>query len=252
MQPLREAYRALVQHVLNGAAGSADIRQSGTENLLHPPLTAQSLDQKTYPNVKFWHKAAWTEYSNDQVPDLNGKEGSQPRGRARAAQNINVAMRYVENENGETVDGNRATDMRKFARTIWVTLAKKGAQPATWGQADLETRRLYCSAMSDRFFELKLCHLDWKAEQIATDNYPSWHANWLKQGMAQVKEENEGASLAPRPTTMKRSRKGSSTTQKRMKLDTPAVGTTNNVESIVQTSIDLPPPVSNDQVSRST
>jgi hypothetical protein len=37
---------------------------------------------------------------------------------------------------------------------------------------------MYCLEMCSCFPELKLCDLDWKAEQIATDNYPSWHSTW--------------------------------------------------------------------------
>lgn len=70
----------------------------------------------------------------------------------------------------------RASEIRRFARSIWVLLGKQGTPPATWGAADVETRRMYCLEMCSRFPELKLCDLDWKAEQIATDNYPSWHS----------------------------------------------------------------------------
>jgi len=48
--------------------------------------------------------------------------------------------------------------------------------------------------MSIRFPELGLCELDWKAEQIATDNYPSWHTTWSKQQDAIKQEETSQAS----------------------------------------------------------
>jgi hypothetical protein len=34
--------------------------------------------------------------------------------------------------------------------------------------------------LRQRFPELALCKLDWKADHIATDNYPSWDKNWSK------------------------------------------------------------------------
>ena len=89
-------------------------------------------------------------------------------------QGINVAMRYIELEDGTVINGDRAGDIRKFARSIWVSFSKNGPPPAKWGLADVEMRKTYCREMGNRFPELKYCDLDWKAEQIATDNYPSW------------------------------------------------------------------------------
>src|SRR6266581_3116192 len=34
--------------------------------------------------------------------------------------------------------------------------------------------------MRCRFSELGLCEFDWKAEQLATDNYPNWASNNLQ------------------------------------------------------------------------
>ena len=59
------------------------------------------------------------------------------RGRARASLNVNVAMRYVETERGDLIDGDRASEIRKFARAIWVSFGKRGRAPAKWGQADV-------------------------------------------------------------------------------------------------------------------
>ncbi|KAF8806798.1 hypothetical protein BYT27DRAFT_7008766, partial [Phlegmacium glaucopus] len=95
---------------------------------------------------------------------------------------INVTMRYMEFEDGQMISGDRASEIRQFAcvqsSSIWVLLANKGAPPATWGATDMESRKLYCQEMCLHFPELRLCDLDWKAEQIATNNYPSWHNTW--------------------------------------------------------------------------
>jgi hypothetical protein len=42
---------------------------------------------------------------------------------------------------------------------------------------DMKTK--YYTKMSKRFLELRLCELDWKTEQVASETYPAWHAQWL-------------------------------------------------------------------------
>lgn len=58
-------------------------------------------------------------------------------------------------------------------------MANTGTPPATWGSADLKTREVYCQEMCNKFEELGLCGVNWKAEQIATDNYPLWCTTWM-------------------------------------------------------------------------
>lgn len=158
-------------------------------------------------------KRQWTESSSDKVTDVLA--GSQARGRGRAAQGINVAMRYVELEDGTVINGDRAAEIRKFARSIWVSFSKKGPPPSKWGQADIEMRKTYCREMVHRFPELGYCDLDWKADQIATDNYPSWYVNWLPKGETVQMKEEDGETG---PHT-KRSRKASTkTANKRTKI----------------------------------
>jgi len=123
-------------------------------------------------------------------------------------------MRYVELEDGTVINGDRAGEIRKFARSIWVSFSKKGPPPSKWGQADIEMRKTYCKEMGHRFPELTYCDLDWKAEQIATDNYPSWYVHWLPKGETlQMKEEDGETGMHT-----KRSRKASmKTANKRTK-----------------------------------
>ena len=52
-------------------------------------------------------------------------------------------MRYVEDENGQMVDGHRASTIRKLARSIWVALANAGKAPAKWSQADVVVAQSY-------------------------------------------------------------------------------------------------------------
>jgi hypothetical protein len=129
--------------------------------------------REDYPKIRFWLKHEWTKSLAECGTDVDA-----PHGKKKGE---NVAMRFVETADGNMINGHRAESIRRHARSIWVYIAKGGTPPATWGSADLKTKELYCREMCNVFEELSLCNLDWKAEQIATDNYSSWHTTWVKQ-----------------------------------------------------------------------
>ena len=187
MQAPSEAYSALLKAIPNANSVIQDTRASQQFPDIVP------LNRADYPNVKFWFKCHWTEFLNDQLIDITLSAlpaGTQGRGRTRASLNVNVAMRYVELEDGKAIDGDRASEIRKFARTIWVSFGKRGLAPAKWGQADVETRKEYRQEMNLCFPELRFCDLDWKSEQVVTDNYPSWYTTWASK-LKGLKHENE-------------------------------------------------------------
>ena len=198
-----DAYNALLNTLrslpLGTTAIPGDVRAN--QDVFSAPAP---LHREDYPKIKFWFKRQWTEFSNNH--STNSTSGPQARGRSRAAQGINVTMQYVELEDGTIISGDRATEIRKFARAIWVSISKKGALPSKWGQADIQTRQHYLSSMGSRFSELRFCDLEWKSDQIATDNYPSWYTNWLSKGDTQ-KLKNENNDVLSLQT--KRSRKAS-------------------------------------------
>lgn len=112
------------------------LRHSGTlkdqENKQDEPLRRED-----YPDVRFWTRRDWMDRS-EQDNDIMDNSGR--RGKARASQGINVAMRYVENESGSIVNGYRATEMRRHARLIWVHMANNGGVPLSWGKADVDRK----------------------------------------------------------------------------------------------------------------
>ncbi len=90
-------------------------------------------------------------------------------------------MKYIELEDGSVVDGYRAAEIRRFARSLWVQMALNNKLPKVWGDADATSLSTYNESMAQRFQELRLCASDWKTNLVATDNYPSWRYNWLRK-----------------------------------------------------------------------
>jgi len=170
------------------------LRQGGTlkdqENKQDEPARRED-----YPDVQFWTRRDWLDRPG-QESDTMALDNSGQRGKARASQGINVTMRYIEDENGTVIDGHRATEVRRYARLIWVHMANNGGLPLSWGKADVKLSQNYCREMRQRFPELALCDLDWKADQIATDNYPSWYKNWSETSQKALVKHEQGDSSA--------------------------------------------------------
>ena len=158
------------------------------------------LVRSDYPHIKFWTKQEWVNYSNKDVTSTTDKT----RGKSRAAQGVNVTMRFAEIADGTVVDGHIAGNIRRCARSTWVHLANKGEAPQKWRSASMLVIRSYHDEMYRRFPFLQYCDDDWKAEQIAMDNYPSWYSSWCKKSSkaesgANIKDEPELLVSTKRP-----------------------------------------------------
>jgi hypothetical protein len=137
-------------------------------------------------------------------------------------------MRYIETAEGLIVDGFKASEMRSFARSIWLSFTELHIAPSKWGRCSIQTRRYYHREMGVRFPELLLCESDWKADQVATQIYSGWHGKWLKRQDSQEvqsdsdSEESEDVPPAIGPADSKRSRVDSmAPATKRLRQDLP-------------------------------
>ena len=86
-----------------------------------------------YPRVKFWTKQEWMDYNSNDVTSTTDKT----RGKGRAAQGVNVTIRFAELEDGTVVDGHVAGNIRRCARSVWVHLANKDEAPSKWRSASM-------------------------------------------------------------------------------------------------------------------
>ena len=73
-------------------------------------------------------------------------------------------------------------------------MALDGKLPRTWSDVDATSLATYNESMVQHFIELRFCSMDWKANHVATDNYPSWHHNWMKK-----KNKETTTSMSKRP-----------------------------------------------------
>ncbi|KAJ7836666.1 hypothetical protein B0H14DRAFT_3460560 [Mycena olivaceomarginata] len=131
---------------------------------LHGP--SLPLAQEDFPHVQYW---THEDFKGD-TSGVSNHMGPNPRGASLVSQGVNVRMKYIENVNGEAVDGYQCTAIAKVAQQIWFELVKKGIAPRTWGKAGLDVATLYNDEMCRKFPELRYCADNWKAQAYATAN----------------------------------------------------------------------------------
>ena len=147
-----------------------------------PPL--KPLVRADYPKVTYWHKHEWMSASKAMKADAddpNKKKGPQTNG--------NTTMMYVEDKDGNCIDGHRAKEIRAVVTQFWLWLKKVNQLPRTWTQLDLKLSDLYRLEMAYRFPELQLCEGGWKADMIAIHSYSQWYGRSVVQGPCRVKKE---------------------------------------------------------------
>ncbi len=178
----RDAYLQLLARVGDhlGSLAAGPSHAAGSSGTLLGPSTSRSvpLDRTKCPKIKFWYKHEYRAYckANKTVTDPTADQKI-IRGSTRAAQGINVTMKYVEDDEGNPVDGYRATTMRHHAQAIFARLHELGLAPETWGAACTDAKKAYIEEMEQAFEELTRCADHWKVMMIATAIYPSWYRN---------------------------------------------------------------------------
>jgi hypothetical protein len=185
------------------------------------------LRREDYPNILYWFrheylaalaegritaiddapfKAQGTD-QNEADDDDDGEDGigvceqsngaaKGKRGKGRALQGENVKMQYIQHVNGDIIDGWRATEIRRYARSIFVGFAMDGKVFSSWVEgADVTSCNHYCHHMVTRFPELGLCDLDWKSELTASEIYSQWRTHWMNK---QEMEKSKGKTSSKR------------------------------------------------------
>lgn len=120
-------------------------------------------------------------------------------GKTLMSKGINKNARYIEDVDGTPVDGWKLRDIHSHARAIWANFQAVGRAPVTWGRADAKVAQAYRHEMRVKFPVFALCENDWKADQLATEHYPSWYSNHVKG--AEIKEERMTESSGKRSSS---------------------------------------------------
>ena len=166
------------------------------------------LKRADYPGVRFWTRAEWMDdLKNTGDSSSSGKLAENSRGRTLVSQGINKTAKYIEDVNGNSVDGHKLRNMLNYMRSIWSTLLTLNRAPTTWGKANMETLRHFRREMCTKFPEFALCDNDWKADCLATTHYPSWYSNHVKSVAIKEAKDPGAAEQSTTSKTKKRTKK---------------------------------------------
>lgn len=169
---------------------------TGSDNVSAPALPA-ALDQKDYPNIRFWKKTDWTEFFSTKKSSTKGNtatklnEPVKPRGKTRISESDeNVNDQYLEKEDGSTMGGTEAGELRALLRGIFSEqkMVDPENMPPNWGSAAISFRNYVFNQVYLKFPCLQLCRSDWKVSQIAGTTYSSWKTHGKQKNKA-VKDE---------------------------------------------------------------
>ncbi|KAL0057985.1 hypothetical protein AAF712_015358 [Marasmius tenuissimus] len=142
-------------------------------------------DRVKFPNVKFWKRADFKNGTSSAdaitVEEVNLDQAEDA--------GSNKQQRFLEDENGDVISGEQATDIRQWAFDLFGDLHKKKMAPTLWvAGAGAELKMWFYACMSQRYLLVGYCEDNWKAEELAKQQYPQW----LKQGDRKVSIQGDG------------------------------------------------------------
>lgn len=109
-----------------------------------PPPPPEPSQQENYPNIRFWTCAAYKAFeSRDKTISSSNSSIRSRRGNTSLLQGSNISMLYVEDENRQPVNGQKAAWIRYVAFSIFHQLKRAGLAPRSWGAACNEATKLY-------------------------------------------------------------------------------------------------------------
>ncbi|KAL1699791.1 hypothetical protein EV121DRAFT_173629, partial [Schizophyllum commune] len=162
------------------------------------------LNRKDYRRVRFWH---WSEFSAWRKGELDVT----PLGAEEDEKESQMAYRFLEDEAGQCVEEQKLITMREVLYSLWHTLLQvPELLPEKWGKASFEVKMYVSATLEEAFVEFRFCDGHWKAQRLATLNYPWWYRKHVRRTNArgnssESSHKPEGGGVHGRKTEGKRS-----------------------------------------------
>ena len=139
-----------------------------------PPL----LQKDAYPLVRFWTRAAHTNWlaENKGITDgLFQRQGKRGRPSKTLQANEDHHHPYIEDVNGTPVNSTRLYEISRKARRLWNSLDEKGMAPTSSTGMSATAYDFYAKEMLNDFLEFRLAAGMWKLDLWTSKNYSSWY-----------------------------------------------------------------------------
>jgi hypothetical protein len=149
-----------------------------------------------FPAIKFWRQRDYTQYLNSKKRSrgiVDPTIAPYRRGGTRlAASNENVATDYIELEDGQVVEGDKAANIRKRVRDIFKEMnsSTKMVLPKTWSEAGITERNFFLQELYKDYPYIAFCDDDWKAIFLASRTLSAFHNSLRRKIKSEVVEKN--------------------------------------------------------------
>ncbi|KAL1740912.1 hypothetical protein HDZ31DRAFT_46513, partial [Schizophyllum fasciatum] len=156
---------------------------------VHNPPRIITLNRKDYRRIHFWY---WSEFS----ARMKGQLDVTPLGPEEEEEESPGAYRFLEDEAGHCVEERKLITMREVLYSLWHTLLQvPGLLPEKWGKASFEVKMYVWATMEEAFVELRFCDGHWKAQRLATLNYPWWYRKHVRRANARSTSDESSCKL---------------------------------------------------------
>lgn len=199
----RSNFEQLLEVVRNSGTEDAQstTKLSSTAPMFADPVlrnclaaTLPTSDRNEYPNVKFWTRSQWMEANikfKSEMKMSTDPTSSDMKPRKRS--------NFIETADGVLLSEEEMSKIRLTMRSAFQQLKRLKLVPETWTKICHLGRKLYLLTVYQAHPELTYCDNFWKAEQLAINNFPSWHNNHVCIRKDSVKKEESVDSKLPSP-----------------------------------------------------
>ena len=139
-----------------------------------PQGTVPSTNRENLPHVGFWNQRDWTSYKSKQQNDgaLTGEQGTK-------------MFDFIESEEGIPVSADKIKAISRDSRELFQSIRvlweeSRRSVPESWGKTTFGNKEFFQQKMKELYSELSFCEGDWKCEHLATQLYPGWYRNHVK------------------------------------------------------------------------
>ncbi|KAI0821483.1 hypothetical protein BC629DRAFT_1461297 [Irpex lacteus] len=159
------------------------------------------LNRAQYPNVRYWCKRAWREFTRESkgltITTIISED----------EKGVRAVFHFIQCADGQLIDKETFGRVSQAARGKFSEMATKGVLPSSWDKALWSVRTDFERDMEHAFPVLALCENHWKANEVAKLLFPGFKQNnrsLFETPPAVTVKEEPSVAAATSPATGKR------------------------------------------------
>lgn len=150
-----------------------------------------NLDRSKYPHAKFWTMTEWKSvYKKDDKSSVKYTDSV-------VFPEQFADLDFLTYEDGTRITSNELKAVRSTQRRLWLSFPEI---PPSWSQVKHDLLQDYFKKLYREHPFLRLCEHNWKAQTLATKDYPGWHRAHAATQSRKTKEGINPYSFLEQPS----------------------------------------------------